>query len=270
MLLHHYNPQNGAFVFSREARIDHAETQVQGQRVYLSPAHTTDIPPPAVAPGFAAIWTGAAWETVPDLRGRRYWTAAAGLATQEDLGALAPGATLIDGDDPALVLEDGLWRLETAHDTRNALSAQITAEQERRRYAAMMAIPGFGTQQLDERTVSYLNEFNRLWMEGRVNNVYTFQADQGALSLTAGQVRVLALAAERYQAALPAHSATLHATLAGLEDSALHALDYQNDIHWPATNIAVDFSAAPAKPATALETRLLDLEARVAILEAAP
>ncbi|MEL6317270.1 MAG: hypothetical protein AAFR16_06480, partial [Pseudomonadota bacterium] len=65
-------------------------------------------------PGEVFVRSGGQWTLVEDNRGTRYWTAEAGLATQDALGPMPPGATEVAGDAPDLVHVDGVWKLRSA------------------------------------------------------------------------------------------------------------------------------------------------------------
>lgn len=66
---------------------------------FLIPRGGVTIAPPAVGAEQAARWTGAAWEIVPDLRGRVYWLADHTRHEITERGVqLPPGA--LDADPP--------------------------------------------------------------------------------------------------------------------------------------------------------------------------
>lgn len=156
---------------------------------------------------------------------------------------------------------------------RAGLAAAITAEQHRRRTAATLrtATPRNGplTQALDARTLEHLRDFGRLWAEGRVEAAYTIAADQGACTLSAGQIRLIQLAADAYLTALPQRSAALQAALASTADADLDAFDPAAPNAWPPLSVVVDLSAPPAAPGRPLAERVAALEARLSALEAA-
>ncbi len=159
-----------------------------------------------------------------------------------------------------------------AAEIRAMLSAEITAEQERRRVDATLSIPISAettlTQALDARTLDYLSNFNRLWTEGRVAASYTIQTDQAAATLSAGQVRLIALASDDYVAALPVASAARHQALATTVDADLAAFDPALEAAWPSRTVAVDLAQPPVAPGASLEDRLAAIETRLNALEA--
>ena len=85
----------------------------------------------------SAQWDEAAqkWLTVPDYRGRRYWTAAEGLTEITEVGVAPPAGAAELTDGQALIQEGATWRLRTEADdlaeARQSKIAELKADAEK-------------------------------------------------------------------------------------------------------------------------------------------
>ena len=119
--LYHYD-EKGYYTHQTEARLD----PIGGEP--LVPAWATLVAPLPAVKTQIARWneTQVQWSQVVDYRGRRYWTARAGLIEISEPGVGPPmGATpLTDGQ--TLIQEGETWRLRTpADDLADAQKAKI-------------------------------------------------------------------------------------------------------------------------------------------------
>lgn len=77
---------------------DPVRSRMEGREVYLLPANATFTAPPAKRTGYTAIWDGARWSEIEDLRGVRYWPKGATFNSasieMKELGPLPDGASL--------------------------------------------------------------------------------------------------------------------------------------------------------------------------------
>lgn len=77
---------------------DPIRSRMEGREVYLLPANATFTEPPAKRTGYTAIWDGARWSEIEDLRGVRYWPKGATFNSasieMKELGPLPDGASL--------------------------------------------------------------------------------------------------------------------------------------------------------------------------------
>lgn len=78
--------------------------------VWLYPAHTTDTEPPQTGEHEAVIWTGEAWQVVPDWRGHVYYTQNGERREITELG-VAPTEDALD-EPPPPTPEQIMSRLE--------------------------------------------------------------------------------------------------------------------------------------------------------------
>lgn len=130
--LYTFHPASGEYTGSRAA-------QIVGGKELTRSAWAVATPPPAVPEGFAARWTGTAWELVEDHRrhadatgtqtnGTAYWLPAEGDDWQSppryltELGPLPSGAVTVRPEKPLAVIKE-----EKKHDIRSACDAAIIA-----------------------------------------------------------------------------------------------------------------------------------------------
>ncbi len=109
--VHHYSPQDGAYLYASEARLDPLE------RNPLVPANATTIAPPEVKAQQVAVWVDGAWQIKPDHRGETYWLADGSEHTIDKIG-VAPPAGALDEKPPQpreLQLKEALARIDAAH-----------------------------------------------------------------------------------------------------------------------------------------------------------
>lgn len=117
MQTYKYHAETKEYLYAEEAFLDPLETEQQGTPIYLLPADSTFDAPPAVKPGYAAVWNGAAWELVEDHRqkhdkggvpvegtGTPFWmpddTWQTPARYMKELGKLPEGAMLKAPDKP--------------------------------------------------------------------------------------------------------------------------------------------------------------------------
>lgn len=116
--IYHYNGQTGEYLSTGQV---HEDPLVPG--THPLPANATAVAPPAVAEGYARVWSGAAWEQVEDHRGAEGWVN--GIAyTVADLGPLPDGWST---ETPAPTVEDKILAIEAKYEEKfAALRVRIT------------------------------------------------------------------------------------------------------------------------------------------------
>ena len=95
MILYCYD-ETGLYIGPMSPRLSPARPLIDGQPNYLRPSNTTDMAPPALADGQAAIFDGQAWRVAEDHRGKVAWN----TATRQGmpivtLGPVPDGYTLV-------------------------------------------------------------------------------------------------------------------------------------------------------------------------------
>lgn len=121
MNLYHYDDK-GYYTHKTEARLD----PIGGEP--LVPAGATLTAPLPAIDGQIARWnkTQAQWAQVVDYRGRRYWTASAGLIEIAEAGVSPPAGAAALTDGQKLIQDGETWRLRTpADDLADAKKAKI-------------------------------------------------------------------------------------------------------------------------------------------------
>ena len=93
-----YDANTREFLGTTQAQESPLETGV-----VLMPANSTAIQPPALRENQAALWNGAIWDVVADLRGTVYYDADGKQYTQNQLGELPDGALL---EKPVIEVEE--------------------------------------------------------------------------------------------------------------------------------------------------------------------
>lgn len=71
MQTYKYHSGTKEYLYAEDAFLDPLETEQHGKPVYLLPADSVFDAPPAAKPGYAVVWSGAAWELVEDHRQKR-------------------------------------------------------------------------------------------------------------------------------------------------------------------------------------------------------
>ena len=95
MNLYNYSAETAEFVGTSPAALDPLESQAQGQDVFLIPANSTAIQPPAVGGNQVAVWSGSAWSLAEDYRGQTIYETSSGQSVVvSDIGALPEGWSL--------------------------------------------------------------------------------------------------------------------------------------------------------------------------------
>ena len=95
MILYCYD-DSGLFTGPISPPLSPSRPMIDGQPNYLRPAGTTDVPPPALAEGQAAVFDGQAWQVVADYRGTvLYDTATKQAATVRTVGPIPLGYTQV-------------------------------------------------------------------------------------------------------------------------------------------------------------------------------
>jgi hypothetical protein len=61
MFAHSFDPNTGEYLGPVRMQLDPMETRVQKKQVFLMPGNSTSTPPPEIAEGEIAIWTGSSW-----------------------------------------------------------------------------------------------------------------------------------------------------------------------------------------------------------------
>lgn len=85
---------NGLYTGPVSPRLSPARPMIDGQPNYLRPEGTTDVPPPVLAEGQAAVFDGQAWQVVADYRGAvLYDTATKQAFTVRTVGPIPQGYT---------------------------------------------------------------------------------------------------------------------------------------------------------------------------------
>ena len=92
----------GLYLGTVEARLSPARPQnPDGSANYLYPANSTDVPPPGIAEGQAAVFDGQAWRVVEDHRGKiAFATDTRRPVAIQALGPVPGGYTLIPSAGP--------------------------------------------------------------------------------------------------------------------------------------------------------------------------
>jgi hypothetical protein len=72
---YNYDKETKEFVSEELANLDPAETELQGKKVFLLPAHATFVPPPISEDGKIQVFNEATkkWSVRSDLRGTKYY-----------------------------------------------------------------------------------------------------------------------------------------------------------------------------------------------------
>lgn len=86
MKIYNYAPKNGVFLTQGTAYPD-----PMNEGGYLIPAHATDIAPPIVEGGHAAVFNGTEWDVVEDHRGTLIYDIKGQQSVVKDLGPLPEG-----------------------------------------------------------------------------------------------------------------------------------------------------------------------------------
>lgn len=109
--LYHFEPSNGAYLHSANARLDPIE------RKPMVPANATLLAPPETGAREVAIWFKDAWSIKPDHRGAEYWLADGSHHTIAEIGDVPPEGALDSA--PPIPREDqrkaALDRIEQEH-----------------------------------------------------------------------------------------------------------------------------------------------------------
>ncbi len=92
MKLYYYDRGTKEYLGEAVADMDPLESEKQGEKVYLIPAHATSTPPPATAINEMTIFDDLSghWSIVPDYRGEEYFTANGTMKKIETLGEALP------------------------------------------------------------------------------------------------------------------------------------------------------------------------------------
>lgn len=108
MDIYNYHPVTGEYLGSSTADESPLEPGV-----FHIPADATELEPPTIPAGKAAVFSENNWSVVEDHRGTTYWTPDAVSHTVTTLGALPDGAILIAPPEPqpyhVLSFENGQW-----------------------------------------------------------------------------------------------------------------------------------------------------------------
>ena len=119
--LYHYD-DNGYYTHQTEARLDPEGGEP------LVPAHATLVAPLPAVETQIARWNDVQqqWSQTLDYRGRRYWTASAGLIEISEAGVSPPAGATALTDGQTLIQEGETWRLRTeADDLAEARQSKI-------------------------------------------------------------------------------------------------------------------------------------------------
>lgn len=110
MILYCYD-DSGLFTGPISPPLSPARPMIDGQPNYLRPAGTTDVPPPAVAEGQAAVFDGQAWRVVEDHRGKiAFHTANRQAVNVRTVGPIPEGYTLIQPPSRFHVWDGAAWQ----------------------------------------------------------------------------------------------------------------------------------------------------------------
>lgn len=71
MQTYRFDPDTREYKYAEKAVLDPLESKVQGEKVYLLPANSTFMAPPAPKKGYAVVWNGTEWEYIEDHRQSR-------------------------------------------------------------------------------------------------------------------------------------------------------------------------------------------------------
>lgn len=137
--LYLYDPKTKELVGQRNA-----DARPGGRGYILQGTFATPVAPPDVPEGYAARWTGEAWEVVEDHRqkmdaqgikygGTPYWLPAEGDTWQsperymEELGPLPDGAVMTKPEKPAPTAEEKAATIRVERDRRIAVTDYLLA-----------------------------------------------------------------------------------------------------------------------------------------------
>ncbi len=130
MILYCYDDA-GLYTGPVSPRLSPARPMIDGQPNYLCPANTTDVPPPGLAEGQAAVFDGQAWRVVEDHRGAVvYDTATKRAATVRAVGPIPEGHTLSAPPGRLYSWDGAAWRPDMAAiraEAEAAIDAQADA-----------------------------------------------------------------------------------------------------------------------------------------------
>ena len=182
--LYHYD-DNGYYTHQTEARQD----PIAGEP--LVPAGATLTAPLPPVDGQLAKWNEGQqqWSQVADYRGRRYWTASAGLIEISEPGVSPPAGARPLTDGQTLVQEGETWRLRTdADDLADAKKSKIAEL----KAAVEKAIKsGFSSSALDQAHTYDSEQHNIDWIQAAVLSAKKTQitCDDGAGQATSKKPR---------------------------------------------------------------------------------
>lgn len=107
MKIYNYHPITGEYIGEQNADIDQAETEVQGQTVYLLPAYATFTKPPKHKDDKVRLWQDTEWIYEVDYRQNYYKVdASMGVYPIENFGAIEEGYVLVTKELGDLVKEN--------------------------------------------------------------------------------------------------------------------------------------------------------------------
>ena len=131
MILYCYDA-SGVYTGPISPRLSPARPLIDGQPNYLRPANATDVVPPTLAEGQAAVFDGQTWRVVEDHRGAVvYDTATRQAATVRSLGPLPEGYTATPPPSARHTWDGASWQPDMAAiraDAEAVIDAQADAQ----------------------------------------------------------------------------------------------------------------------------------------------
>lgn len=181
---------------------------------FLDPANTTRIAPPAAQEGKARVWNGSAWSLVPDHRGQVWY---GGQDGRQPLRIVGLGDPTLEGLTPAPAAL-------TVEETRARLVA-LAGRKRRQAEEGGTTVEG-GRFETDRTTQQMLTSAVLAAQVVGGPTVFQWKTADGFVSLTADQVRAIALAVSQHvQACFAAEAELVAAIGAGIvtTEDAVHA-----------------------------------------------
>jgi len=225
---------NGLYTGPVSPKLSPARPMIDGQPNYLRPANSTDVPPPALAEGQAAVFDGQAWQVVADYRGTvLYDTATKQAATVRTVGPIPLGYTKVPPPGRHFFWNGASWEPDMAA-LRAEAEAVIDAQADAQLAPFISLTPG--------RAMTY--QAKQAQAEAFLTAT---EPDPADYPLIAGEVGITAETAQGVAETILAMSRSWHAMGAAIEAVRLAAKKKAREAQTPAAVQAVlDGLAWPA------------------------
>ena len=95
--VYNYDKETKEYLVESDADLDPAESELQGEDVYLLPAHATFIEPPIAIDGKIAVFKAGKWSMRSDNRGTTYYKSDGTATTITKVGKRIPEDCILNG-----------------------------------------------------------------------------------------------------------------------------------------------------------------------------